>query len=67
MAWDDIKVDGSSTLPASEYNDLVTAVKTVTVATNEKVILDGTGSTYLIYNGTKVALYVNNVKKAEWG
>jgi hypothetical protein len=27
MAWDDVKVDGSSTLPASEYNDLVAAAK----------------------------------------
>lgn len=27
MAWDDIKTDGVSTFPASEYNDLVAAVK----------------------------------------
>jgi len=27
MVWDDIKVDGTSNLPASEYNDLVAAVK----------------------------------------
>jgi hypothetical protein len=27
ITWDDVKVDGSTTLPASEYNDLVAAAK----------------------------------------
>lgn len=30
-AWDDVKTDGSSSLPASEYNDLVAAVKHTSV------------------------------------
>lgn len=67
LSWDDDKTITGATVSGSDWNTMVTEIKTVKVATNTKVILDGTGDTYIIFNGTKVAIYVNNVKKAEWG
>lgn len=67
MAWDDDKTITGATISGSDWNTMVTKIKEVSVNTNTKVILDGTGDTYLIFDGTKVSIYVNNVKKAEWG
>ena len=48
----------------------ITLTEAMSVASDKKLNLEGSGGdTYFIYNSSssKVELYVNNTKKAEWG
>lgn len=71
LAWDDTKVT-DDLIKSSDWNAMVTDQKSrlssMSVAAGEKIYLNGNGgNTYLILNGSKVELWVNGVKKADWG
>ena len=48
--------------------EVIDSSGTVSVPSGQKVVLDGSGgNSYLIYDNSKIELWVDGTKKQEWG